>query len=439
MIQTEAVAASLTGYLGTLATSALLTLAAAAVFNLAVDPKGLYLLVRLDGFNSYKVFQPLYTREYKALAVRRYHPDTLVFGASPVTFGIVPQCPSSTLPGVSRIYNYGGVGDHAETFLTDIDDLTAIGSIRRIVVEARFVNHQFFMNSQRAQTATWAAVPTTPHSADGLLQKQLRPWMPSRYAATYVENLFSWRELFLSVRTVSQNRLSDKSFLFREFGIDGSYDQQWLQRWRARVISETNMLSHVSNYSGVFLTRVSNDMEIDFSYIGQLAAASRRNGIALDIFILPEHVSELLLYSEGGIWPLYQKFKLNLLDAVETARKRESANIRLFDFGNINEVTTQPIRSSYTDAVYDPYFEDPVHFRRIVGDFLLATMLECGIAARVPTDFGLQLNRDNMLQHLRIENAKLEEFRLAHPDMVRKISEAIGNRRKELLGTDLSR
>src|SRR4051812_24385038 len=81
-----------TAYFRTVACAFLLFLLATAAINIVVDPKGLYQVVRTDGFNFYKPFQPDYTSEVKALGARRYRPDTIVFGASTVMFGVDPQC-----------------------------------------------------------------------------------------------------------------------------------------------------------------------------------------------------------------------------------------------------------------------------------------------------------------------------------------------------------
>src|SRR5262245_8791568 len=119
-------AVSPSGYLRAVAGAFLLMLIAAAATNVVVDPKGLYQLIRVEGFNLYKPFQPDYTREVKALAARRYAPDTIVFGASTVMFGMDAQCRNSTLPGVGRVYNYAGAAAEAQNLVINLDDLMAI-------------------------------------------------------------------------------------------------------------------------------------------------------------------------------------------------------------------------------------------------------------------------------------------------------------------------
>jgi hypothetical protein len=411
------------GLLGAIGCSFILFLLIVPGINLLVDPKGLYQLVRIEGFNLYKPFQPDFTAEVKALRARRYRPDTLVFGASTVTFGVDSECRPARAPGVSRIYNYGGVGGSAHGFVSDLPDLTSIGSVRRVLLEARFES-QHFVPTEPVRTPVDTETPPADAFTD-----LVRRWMPARYATTYIKNLFSWSEFALSVETVLANRKSDKSFLFRGFGENGSYDQEWLRRWGASVITEQNLLGHVSNYTDHLLNRTANDMHADFGYVDQAAAAAQRNGIALDMFIPPVHATELILIREGGIWPLYERFKTDLLRRVDEARSRYSANIRLFDFGTLSLVTTQSIKQVDPNDVHEP-FSDPVHFKKNVGDLILAVMLKCGDGPAIPDGFGRELDRSSIVAHLLAEKSKLEAYESAHPELVRKIAEVIGQKRK---------
>ena len=398
--------------------------------NILVDPKGLYQVVDIGGVNSYKIFQPHYIAQYKARDVRRYRPDTLIFGPSSVTFGINPErCSNSALPNVSRIYNYGGTGDKfVSEFIPSLADLAAIGSIKRIVVEARFEHIDSVPKAGAGRGGHTLA------NADNLFARALRPWVPARYAGAYVEDLFSWRDLALSTETVQWNRRVDLSSArsFRRFADDGGYDQSWLKRFAAGVITQQNVVGHTNNYSNYFLVRVSNEMDIDYSFVQELAAAAKEYGFALDLFIPPEHVTELLLYKEGGIWPLFEKFKRGVLNARQDAQMKYSMDIRLFDFAQIDEVTTQSVESVDNHTLYDPRFSDPVHFRAGIGDMLMARLLKCSVPTSVPEGFGVQLHADNIEVHLANERGKLEAYRARHGDLVRTISNTIGDRRRPL-------
>jgi hypothetical protein len=410
---------SSTRYLGLAVSAAAGLLVLGALTVVVVDPKGLFALVRIDGFNSYKAYQNLYTAEVKALAVRRFRPDTVIFGASPATFGIVPHCAFPSMPGVSRIYNYGGVGPQVYTTNTNYSDLRAIGSIRRMVIEARLPDSRFVHGA-----ADRPAQPV-PEEKQGVWAEVVRPWIPANYADVYLANLFSWHEIILSLQTVAANLQSDRSFLFYGFAPNGAYDQVWLRRWTAWVITNANLRGQIVNYRNLLVSKVSNNMDVDFSHLDALAAKAARDGIALDFFVTPEHVAELLLYYEGNIWPLFEKFKRSLLRAAEAGKSRYGIEFRVFDFGTLNDVMTQPIRQIDTKTVHDPYFGDPVHYRKPIGDFILSTMYGCKIDEAVPSDFGLELRRDNIDAHLASEKAKLEAYRRADPELVHKVQSAL--------------
>ncbi len=404
------------------ALSPLLILVLVAAFNIVVDPKGLFQLLEFERFNSYKPFETNNFVEHKSLALRRYRPDTIIGGPSSVTFGVVPECHNSPMQ-LSRIYNYGGVGVSPGAILKDIDDIAAIGSVKRIVVEWRFEYGDFVPSAKSSERRATKSV------GPGLLPRLLSPWIPARHLSSYFEGLFSWGDLLLSVRTILANQEKDKSSRFRRFNADGSFDQEWLRRFDAWVITEEAVIDHVAHYSNHFLGHWSNDFEVDFSSLLQLIEATSGYGIHVDLFIPPEHVTELLFYSEAGVWPLYEKFKVAFALAVEKANERYSADIHLFDFGNISDATTQTIKRA-DGHTWDPLFFDPVHFRRAVGDFILATTLGCNIDTPVPNDFGTELNTASIPQHLAIERGKLAAYRANHPDLVKKIRAAIGSQRK---------
>jgi hypothetical protein len=398
-------------------------LLATAGINVVVDPKGLYQIVQAEGFNAYKPFQSDFSGEVKALAVYRYRPDTLVFGASTVTFGIDPVCHTPGVPGVSRLYNYGGAGSATGSLITNLSDLISVGSIRRLVVEARFETHTFVAVPRSAPAALPGEDPSDRISST------VGRHLPRRYATTYLQNLFSWGELALSVQTVLANRKADKSFLFRSFGENGSYDQEWLRRWGAHVITEQNLIGHVGNYTNFLLSKVSNEMGIDLTYVDQLAQAAKLHQLDVDLFITPVHVTELLLFKEGGIWPLYERYKTELLQRVEDVRSRYSVNMRLFDFGTLNPMVSQTIKKVDLNQGHEP-FSDPVHFKVPVGEMILATILKCGISKPVPPNFGLELDRSNISAHLAKERAKLAFYVEEHPELAELIGRTIRARLK---------
>jgi hypothetical protein len=411
-------------YLRTVLCAAVIMLFSAVLCEIIVDPKGLYGLFRKDGFNSYKIYQDNYAPEVKALAARRFRPDTVVFGASTVNRGIVPECQGSRLRNVSRIFNYGSSDAAAHTFLKAYDDVVEIGSLRRMVIEARFLSQYFSLNGHLILQSRSELPPRLNSGID----RMLRPWLPARFAMTYLANLFSWREIVLSLKTVAANRIPDHSTHFHGFAEDGSYDQGWLRRLTAWAITDQTVASHTLSYNDRFVRYLSNDTTLDFSYVYLFADAASHDGISLDFFITPEHGSELLLYRAAGIWPLYEDFKRGLLAAVEMASRRYAIKISLYDFGNLDEVTSQPVRAIGDRKVYDPYFGDPIHFRSIVGDFMLATILKCQTPVAVPDGFAVELDAQSVEPHLADERAKIDSYAQSHRELLQEISDAIHRR-----------
>lgn len=406
------------GYLRRVALAAFGGLATIVLFIVIIDPKGIYHLGRIERFNAYKVHQPLYYGEVKALGLRRYRPDSLIAGASPATYGVVPECRNPTVSGVSRMYNYAGAGASVLGLIANAADLRAVGSIRRMTVELAFPTQSFLAPGAPKER------PVVPLNTDSW-SELVRRFLPANYARAYLANLFSWHEVVLSLQTVAANLQQDRSFLFRGFEPNGAYDQTWLRRWTARVITEQHVHGQVTNYYELYLKKMSNEMDPDVLYVEQMAQILAADGIALDLYFRPEHVSELLLYDEAHLWPLFEKFKRGIVTAVERSRAQYGANIRVFDFNTLSNVVVQPVRPVDNNTIYDPYFGDPVHYRKPVGDMILNTLYGCQIETSVPEGFGTEITPSNMQNHLAREREKLKAYRDANPDVVRRVADAL--------------
>jgi hypothetical protein len=419
-------------YLTYIAVAAALSLAAAVLMDGMVDAKGLYGMLRIGGFNSRKAFQYNYASEVKALGVRSFRPEIVFLGVSTVERGIVPQCRSSPFFGEPRIYNEGIPGSGPAEFLAAYPNLQTIGTVRRIEIEARFPGQRFLASAEQLDHAADYPRQYAPLSIPregGVLSRTIQPWLPAQYASSYLADFFTWKTLVLSFQTVAANRKADQLSVFRGYGNDGTFDQAWLGHMAARAIVQELALAHVASLTDAFLNKISNDMEIDFSYVDALAEAAARDGVALDFFVTPEHVVQLLLYDQGGVWPLYEKFKFGLLRSVDAAQQRYGADIRVFDFGTLNDATKQPLRSVVPEDAFDPYYSDPVHFRKVVGDFMLATMLGCVTAVPAPKEFGTELTDETITAHLATERAKLDAYKRSNISVVAKISEQIEEHR----------
>jgi hypothetical protein len=421
-------------YIKVVIVTAFALLIAVVILEVAVDPKGLYGIIRIEGFNFRKAFQNNYAPEVKALAVREYRPNTVFVGASTVERGIVAECHDSSIFGDLRIYNSASSGSAPANFLAQYPNLRTIGTVRHLEVETRFPNQRFLLNGEIAFDHSPISrpqkyAPMLIPAENGIIARAIQPWLPSQYAFAYLADLFSWRASILSLETIAANRIKDRAAIIQGYEKNGTFDQSWLRYMAAPILTREIALTHVASYTDFLLVNISNEMTFDFSYVDALAAAAGRDGISLDFFVPPEHVVELLLYDLGGVWPLYERFKLDLLRAVDAARKSYAANIRVFDFGTLNDATEQPLRASISPGAFDPYYGDPVHFRSVVGDFMLSTMLGCPIAASVPDGFGVELNAKNADRHLTVVREMLDRYRDSNIEIVREISNRITDTR----------
>jgi hypothetical protein len=395
--------------------SAITLLVLSATFNLLVDAKGLYGMVRVGGFNSHKAFQNNYGKEVKTFGVRAYLPNTVFFGASTVDRGIVPECERTAFSGGPlRIYNAASGGDSPLSFLIEYPNVRSIGTVQRIEIETRFPTHPMLSAKQHGRSS----IPRD----DDLFSRYTQPWLPPRFAINYLSDFFSWKAFILNYKTVAANKGATAS-VFHGYGADGRFDQDWLKATSPRVIGKADALNLAVSYHRLFTSRLTNDMKSDFSYVEAFAAAAARDNIELDFFIPPEHALLLLSYSIGGVWPLYEQFKRELLEATDAAKTRHGVTIRVFDFSAFNQVTEQPVKAAARPTTFDPYYEDLVHFRKIVGDFILAKMLSCHFSEQVPDGFGIELNRHNIDAHLVEQRARLGLYHRLNAELAGALTE----------------
>ncbi len=397
--------------------SAITLLILSATFNLLVDAKGLYGMVRVGGFNSHKAFQNNYGKEVKTFGVRAYLPNTVFFGASTVDRGIVPECDrTASSGGPLRIYNAASGGDSPPSFLAEYPNVRSIGTVQRIEIETRFPSHPMLSAKQHGRLS----IPQD----DSVFSRYIQPWLPPRFAINFLSDFFSWKAFILNFKTVAANRGATAS-TFYGYGADGRFDQDWLKATSPRVVDETDALNLAVNYHRLFASGLTNEVKSDLSYVAAFAAAAARDHLELDFFIPPEHALLLLSYSIGGVWPSYEQFKRDLLEATDAARERYSVTIRVFDFGAFNQVTEQTVKAAARATTFDPYYEDLVHFRKLVGDFILAKMLSCQISEQVPDGFGIQLNRNNIHAHLVEQRAKLDLYRSSNTELASALTERL--------------
>lgn len=133
-------------------------------------------------------------------------------------------------------------------------------------------------------------------------------------------------------------------------------------------------------------------------------------GVAIDVVLLPEHITRLALYEAAGLWPQWEAWKRAMAALVARVRAAPGAGaVAGWDFTQPGPIALTPLSS---DRVGDPYFFETLHVRPAVADRVMARL---DGAAGVPADFGAPLDEAVSAEAFGKARETLAAWRAAHP------------------------
>ena len=104
----------------------------------------------------------------------------------------------------------------------------------------------------------------------------------------------------------------------------------------------------------------------------------------------------------------------------------ESTPIPLWDFSGYNLYTTErvPAQNDLTSEMR--WYRDPGHFKKELGDLLLARVLGSEDQKAAPSTFGVLLNAANIERGLAHTGAERDRYREEHPDVLPQMLQLMG-------------
>jgi hypothetical protein len=128
----------------------------------------------------------------------------------------------------------------------------------------------------------------------------------------------------------------------------------------------------------------------------EIIAFCSRHGIALDFALPPAHADLLMQIDRAGLWSRYQSVKAALTQLIAT---EGGDAVRLWDFSGFDAVSTEPVPTPAERGVDMAWFWEPSHFKRAVGEKMLAAIYG-GVAG-----YGVRLTPGMIEAHLARETA----------------------------------
>jgi len=144
---------------------------------------------------------------------------------------------------------------------------------------------------------------------------------------------------------------------------------------------------------------------------------ARESNADVRLVIYPYHLLLMLQIDEAGLWPLLERWKMDLTTIAEEAR-REGTRVAVWDFACPDDLTAEPIPADGDRRTSMRWYWEAGHFKKELGDRVLSKVLgDSGLDASM--DFGVELDSENVGDRIQSCRRRLQEMRTRHPDMAR--------------------
>lgn len=381
-------------YLAVLFGATLAVLAAVAAFNVAVDPYAVFGSPRVERFNARKPAASNHTAMAKAHQIEAVAPRTVLLGTSRVDIGFDPDHPAWP-PADRPVYNYGVPEASILNLESQLRHAVRAGPVQRALVGLEFhdflrarldparplseIEHRFVAFGQGGTARTLQLAQDRFVAA-----MTLKALLDSGFT---VAAQFAPRSGDLGALGLTSE--APYAALAAKDGMHLLFRQKDLQLLQARRHAAEVLAGHPAN---------------DFAELALLRSLlqyAQANGIALDLVIPPYHAHYFEIVDATGLWPRFEAWKAALVDLVEEHRRRAGAvRVTLWDFASYDPYTTEAVPRDGDRRTLMQWFWEPVHFRKPLGDLMLARMLGGDATA-----FGVELTPQTLA-------ARLEEGRV---------------------------
>jgi len=369
-------------------------------FNFVVDPYDIYPFPDIEGLTSNKNIAKNIDRVIKIVKVEQLEPDQLVFGSSRAEIAIDPEH-SAWDASRGNVYNFAFSSATIVEVLNRFKEAYAKHQFNRAVLSLDF----FGFNANLGDR--FVSEPKPP---------------------LFFRTLFSMNALKASQRTLKRQDPYEYPSLLSNGQIPwNSFAHLVEQKGHRRLFIDTER-HYIGNFFPQPLLRfdfTNADMAIDtFAAFSELLHFSRKNQIELQMYISPIHARMLMLIWMTGLWPNFEDWKRQLVEiAAREAVQSESNPFELWDFSDINTVTTEAVPPLGNTQMKMHYYWECSHAKKETGDIILELLLQGKRNPGVQADFGVRLTRQGIEEHLRKSTELFEKYRATHPEDMVEVKE----------------
>jgi hypothetical protein len=405
-------------FLSILATSFVLVCLGAAGFNYLVDPYGLFGSPRMAGFNELKPAATERVRVTKPYMASRAEPKVVIGGNSRPEIGLDPQ--SVCWMGVDQpVFNAAIPGADVFMQVRYVQHAVESGNARRVLFGVDFLD--FLVDSSKVTgEVDWER---HARSYDGRLRQD--PGLhgvPASFqqAEDMLSGLFSMVALGDSVITLTAQR-DPYSATRREDGFNPAQDYLPIIRNEGQAVLFLQKNAEVKKrlqQDGLGVLDAEGKQTLPLLALRHLLQWAASRDIEVVLFINPYHSDYLVQIELSGKWQVFEEWKSQLMAVAD-----EYA-VPLWDFNALDRYSTEsPPPRNDRQSMLEWYWE-PAHYRKELGDLMLATMLGrgCGLDINRTPLFGARITPATLQSHLGSLRSDMKQFIDQNPDVLRRLS-----------------
>jgi len=373
-----------------------------SLFNYIVDPYLLFETSRFSGFNDKKPTAENRSTLYKPYNVSTIMPKTIVVGNSRPEMGIDPT--SSCWPDENRnIYSltFPGLGAYGQ--VRALYHAVADNSVKNILFAVDFSDFLHKRNEKNEKNEIEWPNPETDFyqrlfvDADGNENKQYQ-WSKVK---DYAGALFSLDTLIDSVSTTLLQTEHSVDRTTQGFNPANNYNEI-IKYEGAWVLFKQKHNEIESRFSEKKLKLYDTDnWSVEFEGIKRVINLALKKNIQLIIFINPYHYTYLEVIRSNGYWDEFENFKRSLTGTIQ---KYGNGKVKLWDFSLYSSYTTLAPPSKNEGSNVPHWFWEPAHYKKILGNYMLADIYNSNCVKAEHEPIGVELNSYNIEQHLLNQN-----------------------------------
>lgn len=391
------------------------------VFNILIDPFGIFQFVSLQGINNEKPDVVHNLRLSKAHASHYFKPTAAIFGSSRAEMSIDPEHPG--FKGY-HTYNMAMAGSGLYEVYRTLQH-TYYASNKKLKLAVIGLDFLMF-NANREEVVFNTEVINYNEKRLMLLPSQ------SYYTSTFLfdaDSILFKTAARASLNTILQQVATQPRTVYLNNGMRRPEKDVFYPHKTATINNEKYYMEKIwtAGPAQRFCTSSLDEHKSTFGTLRKIINFSRKNNIDLRFYISPTHARAILAIKEAGLWDAFEEFKRETVDilAKDMARYPNLKPIVLWDFMNFNPITTESFPEVSDVHSKMQWYWEMSHYKIATGNLVLDRVMDYKDNSHQTDlqDFGVLLTKNNVEDQLQKTLKDSEAYEKKFPDYVSEIKQ----------------